>query len=179
MTNKNIQWWKIALLALGVLMIAGAVTYTLVTRTSAATASQAANLSKTAKTAGFVASDMDGELNWVKNLNTKFESNDFVIVILPGNDDVTRKVEQLVESTCEKIRQDRTSIEFMTLSPADPEFPLTLDRLAIHKLPAILIMAPAGKQQIIKSDITESKILEAYLSLQGTCVPGTSGCCSK
>jgi len=179
MTGEKIQRLQIALCLIGVLMIAGAVTYTLVTRTSAATASQASNLSKTAKTAGFVASDLDEELNWVKNLNTKFESNDFVIVILPGNDDLTGKVEQLVKSTCEKIRQDRTNIEAMTLSSTDPEFPLTLDRLAIHKLPAILIMAPAGKQQIIKSDITENKILEAYLRLQGTCIPGTSGCCSK
>ena len=173
MTGEKIRRLQIALCLIGVLMIAGAVTYILVIRTSAA------NLSNAARFAGFATSDLDGELNWVKDLNAKFENNDFVVVILPGNDDVTRKVEQLVKSTCEKIRQDRTSIEFMTLSPADPEFPLTLDRLAIHKLPAILIMAPAGKQQIIKSDISENKILEAYLRLQGTCIPGTSGCCSK
>jgi hypothetical protein len=122
---------------------------------------------------------MDGELNWVKNLNTQFETNDFVIVILPGNDALTGKVDQLVKSACEKIRQDRTNIEVMTLNSTDTEFPVTLDRLAIHKLPAVLIMAPAGKQQIIKSDITESKILEAYLRLQGTCIPGASGCCPK
>ena len=179
MTNKNIQWWKIALCILGVLMIAGAVTYTLVTRTSAATASQAANLSKTAKTAGFVTSDMDGELNWVKNLNTKFESNDFVIVILPGNDDLTRKVDQLVKSACEKIRQDRTRIEVMTLSSTDSEFQPSLDRLAIQRLPAILIIAPTGQGETIKGDITETKILQAYLSLQKACVPGASGCCPK
>ena len=173
MTGEKIRRLQIALCLIGVLMIAGAVTYILVIRTSAA------NLSNAARFAGFATSDLDGELNWVKDLNAKFENNDFVVVILPGNDDVTRKVEQLVKSTCEKIRQDRTNIEAMTLSSTDPEFPLTLDRLAIHKLPAILIMAPAGKQQIIKSDFSENKILEAYLRLQGTCIPGTSGCCSK
>jgi len=173
MTGEKIRRLQIALCLIGVLMIAGAVTYILVIRTSAA------NLSNAARFAGFVASDLDGELNWVKDLYTKFENNDFVVVILPGNDDLTRKVDQLVNSTCEKIRQDRTNIEVMTLSSTDPEFQTTLDRLAIHKLPAILIMAPAGKQQIIKSDFSENKILEAYLKLQGTCVPGASGCCSR
>ena len=38
MTNKNMQWWKIALCVLGVLMIAGVVTYTLMTRASASSA---------------------------------------------------------------------------------------------------------------------------------------------
>ncbi len=173
MTGEKMRRLQIALCLIGVLMIAGALTYILVIRTSAA------NLSNAARFAGFVASDLDGELNWVKHLYTKFENNDFVVVILPGNDDLTRKVDQLVNSTCEKIRQDGTNIEVMTLGPTDPEFQTTLDRLAIHKLPAILIMAPAGKQQIIKSDFSENKILEAYLKLQGTCVPGASGCCCK
>jgi uncharacterized protein (UPF0333 family) len=179
MTNKNIQWWKIALLALGILMIAAAVTYTLVTRTSAATASQAANLSKTATTANDATSGGEGELNWVRSLNTKFESNDFVIVIFPGNDDLTGKADQLVKIASEKIRQDGTSIEAMTLSSTDSEFQPTLDRLAIQKLPAVRIIAPTGQGETIKGDITETKILQAYLSLQKACVPGTSGCCPK
>jgi uncharacterized protein (UPF0333 family) len=179
MTNKNIEWWKIALCVLGVLMIAAAVTYTLVTRTSAATASQAANLSKTARAANFAASGGEGELNWVKNLSTKFESNDFVIVIFPGNDDLTAKADQLVKIASEKIRQDGTNIEAMTLSSTDSEFQTTLDRLAIQKLPAIRIIAPAGQGETIKGDITETKILQAYLSLQKACVPGASGCCPK
>ena len=179
MTNKNIQWWKIALCVLGVLMIAGAVTYTLVTRTSAATASQATNLSKTATTANVAGSDGDGELKWVKNLNTKFESNDFVIVIFAGNDDLTAKADQLVKIACEKIRQDGTNIETMTLSSTDSEFQPSLDRLAIQRLPAILIIAPTGQGETIKGDITETKILQAYLSLQKACVPGASGCCPK
>lgn len=177
--NKNIQWWKIALCVLGVLMIAGAVTYALVTRTSAATVSQKANLSKTAATASFATPDGEGELNWVKSLNTKFESNDYVIVIFAGNDDLTAKADQLVKTASEKIRQDGTNIGAMTLISTDSEFQPTLDRLAIQKLPAIRIIAPTGQGETIKGDITESKILQAYLSLQKTCVPGASGCCPK
>lgn len=177
--NKNIQRWKIALCVLGVLMIAFAVIYAVVIRGSVGTASPPANLPKTATPASITTSDSDGELNWVKNLNTKFESNDFVIVIFPGNDDLTTKVAQLVKIASEKIRQDGTNIEAITLSPTDPELPLTLDRLAIQKLPAVLIIAPTGQGETIKGDITETKILQAYLSLQKACVPGASGCCPK
>ena len=35
MTNKNMQWWKIGLCVLAVVMIAGIVTYTLMMHTSA------------------------------------------------------------------------------------------------------------------------------------------------
>jgi hypothetical protein len=179
MTNMNILWWKIALCVLGVLMIAGAVTYTVVTRTSAVTASQTANLSKRAATANVATSDGEGELNWVNNLSTKFESNDYVIVIFAGNDDLTAKADQSVKIACEKIRQDGTNIEAMTLSSTDSEYQTTLDRLAIQKLPAIRIVAPTGQGETIKGDITETKILQAYLSLQKACVPGVSGCCPK
>jgi len=179
MTNKNILLWKIALCVLGVLMISGAVTYAMVTRTSAVTASQAANLSKTATAANVATSDGEGELNWVKGLNTKFASNDYVIVIFAGNDDLTAKADQLVKTASEKIRQDGTNIGSMTLISTDPEFQPTLDRLAIQKLPAIRIIAPTGQGETIKGDITESKILQAYLSLQKACVPGASGCCPK
>jgi hypothetical protein len=179
MLNKNIQWWKIALLVLGVMMIAAAVTYTLVLRASAATASEASNFSKTATTANVATSDGEGELNWVKNLSTKFESSDYIIVIFAGSDDLTAKADQMVKIASEKIRQDGTNIEAMTLSSTDSEFQTTLDRLAIQKLPAIRIVAPTGQGETIKGDITETKILQAYLSLQKACVPGASGCCPK
>ena len=115
----------------------------------------------------------------MKNLNTKFESNDFVIVIFPGNDDLTAKADQLVKIACEKIRQDGTNIEAMTLSSTDSEFQTTLDRLAIQKLPVVRMIAPTGQGDTIKGDITETKILQAYLSLQKACAPGASGCCPK
>jgi len=67
----------------------------------------------------------------------------------------------------------------MTLSSTDPEFQASLDRLAIQKLPAVLLIAATGQGDVVKGDITEAKLLQAYLSLQKTCVPGASGCCPK
>lgn len=173
------QWWKIAACVLGVLMIAGAVTYTLMTRTSASSASPSINNPTTSKAAvNSPASDGVGELNWVKGLNSKYETNDFIFVVLPGNDDLTEKADQVVKTASEKMKQNGTAVDTMTLSSTDPEFGATMDRLAIQKLPAVVLFAATGQAAIIKGDITETKLLEAYLALQKTCVPG-SGCCGQ
>jgi hypothetical protein len=171
--NKNkMQWWVIALCALGVLMIAGAVTYILMTRTSTGSMPSAA-------AANANASDNIGELNWVKSLNAKYEANDFIIVVLPGSDDSTAKIDAVVKNVLEQIKQDGNAAEVMTLSRTDPELSLTADRLAIQKLPAVLIYSATGQRAILKGDITGEKLLQAYLTLQKACVPGVSGCCPQ
>ncbi len=199
MTNKNMQWWKIALCVLAVLMIAGAVTYTLMTRTSASSAaakvpastsnsspstaavSAPASTSNPAPSTAAVntpASDGVGELNWVKNLNSKFATYDFIFVLFPGNDDATAKADQAVKTALEQIKQNGGAVDTMTLSSTDPEFQATMDRLAIQPLPSVLVIAATGQGAIVKGDITDRKLLQAYLSLQKTCVPG-SGCCGQ
>jgi len=195
MTNKNIQWWKIAVCVLGILVIAGAVTYTLMTRTSASSAASTTSSptapaassptapatnspTPTATAANAPASDGSGELNWVKSLNSKWATNDFIFVVFPGDDDLTGKADQAVKTSLEKIKQAGTAAEALTLSSTDPEFQTTLDRLAIQKLPAVLVFAATGQGVIVKGDITETKLLQAYVSLQKTCVPG-SGCCGQ
>ena len=72
--NTN-QWWKIAVCIVGVLMIAGAITYTVMTRNAVSSNAQASN-SATSSTAASnnPTSDGVGELNWVKNLNSKYAS---------------------------------------------------------------------------------------------------------
>jgi hypothetical protein len=179
MTNKNMQWWKIALCALAVLMIAGAVTYTLMTRTSASpVALSASNPAPSTAAVNAPASGGAGELNWVKNLNSKFATYDFIFILFPGNDDATAKADQVVKTSLEKIKQSGGVVDAMTLSSTDPEFQSTMDRLAIQKLPAVLVFAATGQGAIVKGDITETKLLQAYVSLQKTCVPG-SGCCGQ
>jgi hypothetical protein len=177
--NKNsAQWWKIAVFILGVLMIAGAVTYTLVTRNAVSSNAQAGNSTATQTAAtSKPTSEGVGELNWVRSLDSKWGNNDFIFVLFPGNDDATGKMNQAAKTALEKIRKAGTSVELVTLISTDPEFQTTLDRLAIQKLPAVLVMAATGQGAIVKGEITETKLLDAYLTLQKTCVPGTSGCC--
>lgn len=177
---NHMQWWKIAVCALGIVMIAGAVTYTLITRASASsTAPSNSNPTPSAAAVNAPVSDGAGELKWVRSLSSKFETYDFIFVVFPGNDDLTSKADQVVKSALEKIRQSGSAVDAMTLSASDPEFQPTLSRLAIQKLPTVLVIAATGQGVVIKGDITETKVLQAYLNLQKACVPGNSGCCPK
>jgi len=174
------QWWKIAVCIVGVIMIAGAVIYTLMTRNAVSSNTQTGNSAALpAAASNKPTSDGVGELNWVQNLSAKYETNDYIFIILPGNEDLTSKVTQMVNSSVEKIRKEGIAIDIMTLSSKDPEFTQTTERLAIQKLPAVLLFAASGQGAILKGDITETKLLQGFITLQNTCIPGASGCCPK
>lgn len=175
---NNNQWWKIAVCVLGVLMIAGAVIYTVMTRNAVSSNAQTGNSAASSTAASNKpTSGGVGELNWVKNLSSKYETNDYIFIILPGSEDPTNNVTQMVNSSVEKIRKEGIAIDTMTLSSKDPEFTQTTERLAIQKLPAVLLFAASGQGAILKGDITETKLLQGFVTLQNTCVPGASGCC--
>jgi len=179
--NKNpAQWWKIGLCALGVLMVAGAIIYSLVIRNSAATGASANTVAAPAAAANNAQTSTGiGELNWTKNLGKNYASSDFIFVILPGSADSNKAVDQAVAGTIEKIKGDGAVAGVFTLSPEDPEFQITADRVKISKFPAILLLSPTGNGAIINGDITETKLLQAYLTVQQACIPGNSGCCPK
>ena len=172
------QWWKIALCLLGVVMIAGAITYTLMSRATASSASSG-NSASQASASNTQTSGGVGELNWVNALRTKYSATDFIFVVFPGDSNQTSKVEQSVKSAAEKMRQDGPIVESMTLPASDPEFSVTLERLGIQKLPAVLLMVSTGQGAIVKGEINETKLLQAYLTLVKTCTPGSSCCPGK
>jgi hypothetical protein len=185
-SNKTpkIKWWKIAGFALGILLIAAAATYALTTRNSAASSgplgngnvpSIGSNTGKSAPAAMGV-----GDLNWVQNLAAKFTDHDFIFVIMPGSDsDFTKTLTNRVSDAAAKIEAKGTRVETITLSPSDPEFPITTERLAITQLPAVLAIGISGNGAIMTGDITEGKLLQTYVTLsQPVCAPGSSpGCC--
>jgi len=179
--DKNpMNWWKIGLCALGVVMIGGAIIYSLMIRNGAnsgVSANAAASPAAPANSAQ--ASTGIGGLNWVKDIGQKYVNSDFIFVILPGNADSTKTVNQTVAGTIEKIKGDGAVADVYTLSSQDPEFQVTADRLKITKFPAVLLFASTGNGAIINDDITETKLLQAYLTVQQACVPGNSGCCPK
>lgn len=178
--DNRMKWWKIGLCALGVLMIAGAIVYSLMIRNNEGSGvSTDASATPTAATKAAQTSTGIGELNWVKDISQKFFNSDFIFVILPGSADATKTLDQTVAGTLEKIRGDGAVADVYTLSPQDPEFQVTADRLKITKFPAILLFASTGNGAIITGDITETKLLQAYLTVQQACIPGNSGCCPK
>jgi len=176
------QWWKIAGFALGILLIAAATTYALTTRNSAASSGPLGNVpsigSNTGKSAP--AAMGVGDLKWAKNLAAKFTDHDFIFVILPGNDsNSTETLSKRVSDAAAKIEARGARVETIALSASDPELSITLKRLAIGQLPAVLAISSAGNGAIMTGDITEGKLLQTYLTVsQPVCAPGgSSGCC--
>ena len=186
--------WKIAVCILGVLMVAGAVIYSLMMKQSATTAGanaansnanaiQSANDEKAVTQSNASTAAIDGEPAWVTSLQSKYKTNNFVFVIIPGNDSLTSEARQTVQSAIIKIRQSGTTVDTISINPKDPDLAVTAERLAIQKLPAVLLYNSTGSNTIIKGEISETKLLEAYLSLSktcepgSTCAPGKSSCC--
>ena len=182
--TPKMKWWKIAGFTLGILLIAAATTYALTTRNSAASSGPLTNgtvPSISTNTVKSAPSTMGiGDLKWTQNLTAKFTNHDFIFVILPENDsNSTETLINRVSDAAAKIEARGVRVETITLSPDDPEFSITLQRLAIGQLPAVLAISITGNGAIMTGDITEGKLLQTYLTAsQPVCVPGgSSGCC--
>ena len=161
---------KIALFALGMVIVMGVVAYSIVARNSNSAVMSAGNNSSS--TTGI------GGLAWVQNVSAKFADHDFVFVILPGSDDATQKIAPIVASAAAKIQAQGVRTDILTLNPSDPELSITAERLAVTQLPAILALSITGNGVIINGEITETKLLQAYLTASKPCAPGaSSGCC--
>jgi hypothetical protein len=176
------KWWKIAGFTLGILLIAAAATYSLTTRNSAASSGPLGNVpsigSNTSQSTP--ATTGVGDLKWTQNLAAKFADHDFIFVILPENDsNSTSTLTKRVSDAAAKIEARGARVETITLSPSDPELSITMKRLAIGQLPAVLAIGNSGNGAIITGDITEGKLLQTYLAVsQPVCAPGSSsGCC--
>jgi hypothetical protein len=177
----GIVWWKKAAFALGVLMVIGAVTYSLAIRPTASagnppatgSAPAVANPNSSAPPSNGIA-----ELNWTKNLKTRFVDQDFMFVILPGSSDLTKKIYPEMDRAVAKIKADGVRIDTLTLNSDDPELAITAQRLAITKLPAVIAFNSMGSGALVNGEITETKLLQAYLQAVKACALGSSsGCC--
>jgi hypothetical protein len=178
------QWWKIAIFALGMILVIVGATYSVVTRHINASSTPLDNGGVPqigASTDGNASSTLGiGDLVWVQKLNSIFADHDFIFVILPGSDsDSTETLVNRVSDAAIKIEAKGARVETMTLGASDPEFSATTERLAIAQLPAVLAIAISGNGAIITGDITEGKLLQTYLTVsQPICAPGSSsGCC--
>lgn len=182
--SQKREWWKIAGLALGILLIAGAATYSFTTRNSTALSgplgkgnvpSIGSNASKSAPgTMGI------GDLKWTKNVAAELTDHGLIFVILPGSvGDSNDTLANRISDATAIIEARHTSVGIFTLSASDPEFSITTERLAIAELPAVLVISNTGNGAIITGDITEGELLQTYVVVsQPVCAPGSSsGCC--
>jgi hypothetical protein len=191
-------WWKIAVFALGIVLIAGAVTYALTTRNSAASSGPLTNgnvpligsyTSLNVPRAGsytsinFPKATGIGDLKLSESLAAKFADHDFIFVTLSDNDiKSTKTLTNLISDATAKIEARGARVETITLSPDDPEFAITMRRLGIGGVPAVLAISVSGNGAIMTGDITEENLLQTYLTVlqPPVCAPGCapgSGCC--
>ena len=178
-------WWKIAVFALGVLMVVGATSYSIVTRHISASSTPLDNsgipqiASSTCQNAPNILGL--GDLAWIQNLSTTFTEHDFIFVILPDSDiNSTKTLTNRISDAAANIEARGARVETITLSTDDPEFSITMHRLAIGQVPAVLAISASGNGAIITGDITEGKLLQTYVvvSQPPVCAPGSSsGCC--
>lgn len=184
---KKKQAWKIAIFTLGMLMIVGATAYSIITRhISSNTPLDNSGVPQITSSTGGSAPNILGlgDLDWVQNLDATFTEHDFVFVILPGNnDDSTKKVASQVANVEAKIKAEGGRVSTLTLSPSDPEFSTTVERLAIEQLPAVLPINKNGNGAIVTGNFTEVELMQVYLTVSmpsSSCCPGSSsssGCC--
>ena len=178
------KWWKIAVFAIGMLMVIGASAYSIITRhiNASSTPLDKSGIPQIASNTGRNAASTlgIGDLLWVQELNAIFTNHDLIFVILPGNDsNSANTLADRISDATAIIEARHTSVGTFTLSASDPEFSITTERLAITQLPAVLVMSTSGNGAIITGDITEEKLLQTYVVVtQPVCAPGSSsGCC--
>jgi hypothetical protein len=184
------QWWKIAAFSLGMLMVVGAITYSLITRHTSASTVPLNNSSVPQIASGTYGNALSSlgisDLVWVKELNAVFTDHNLIFVILPGKDsNLNDTLANRISDATTKIEARHTIVGTFTLSASDPEFSVTTERLAIAELPAVLALSTSGNGAVITGDITEGKLLQTYVVVtQPVCAPGcntgsgSSGCCS-
>jgi len=179
------QLWKIAVFALGMLMVVGATSYAIITRhiNASSTPLDNSGIPQIASSTGKNVPNILGlgDLAWVQNLSTTFIEHDFIFVILPDSDiNSTKTLTNRISDAAAAIEARGARVEIITLSPDDPEFSITMHRLAIGQVPAVLAISVSGNGAIITGDITEGNLLQTYLvvSQPPVCAPGSSsGCC--
>jgi len=180
-SGSRVEWWKIAVFALGMIMVVAGIAYSLITRHSVASSNMVGNDTISSVPSSACAILGIGELVWAKDLDAEFIRTDFVFVVLPGSDgDSNQEITSQVDGVAEKIRAQGLNVHSMILSPNDPEFSKTTGKLAISQLPAVLILGKNGNGAIVTGNLDETKLLEAYLvvSQSPPCIPGSSsGCC--
>jgi len=180
------QWWKIAVFGLGVLLIIGATAYSLITRQTAASDATVDTSAIPQVAAGgcgnaLLSLGID-DLAWAQELTSMFSDSDFIFVILPGNDNNSNNtLTSRISEATSTIEARGARIGTFTLGSDIPEFSLTLQRLAVEQLPAVLAISASGNGAIMIGDITEGKLLQTYVTIsQPVCAPGSSpGCCPK
>jgi hypothetical protein len=179
--------WKIGVFIACLLVAVGAVVYSVAVRPAATAATTPA---KTVAQAGtpasvpFVPKTADKatvDPSWVKTMPDRFVGHNLVLIVMTkaGDIDTDQQIEATVASAIKTIETTGQKVDTLTLKPGDSDYSLTQKYLSITQLPSVAIFNNAGQGATAEGEITDTKILSAYLTItRAACAPGApSGCC--
>jgi len=114
-------------------------------------------------------------LDSLASLNKVAVNQDTVFVFIPakGNDIVSKEITDAIASAEQKIKSSGVSVGLYTLQSSSPEYANIATQLPP---PGMLVMSKGRGMGAVSGEITETKILQAYVasSRAGGC--GPSGC---
>lgn len=185
--NKR-QWWRIAVFALGMLLVVVGIIYSVVTRhpellskmlprVSTEWTSPGANSSAYANM-GFA------DAVWARNLAPDSAKYEYLFLILPGSTgDSAKAATRQVERAVAKMQADGLSVSSFTLSTSNPMYPKAVKRLAVSELPVVFVLGKGDNGAVVTSNFNERRLLEAYKAVSQAptcCTPGgPSSCCPQ
>jgi len=115
-------------------------------------------------------------LDSLASLNKVAVNQDAVFVFIPtkGNDTVNKETTDAIASAEQKLKSSGVSIGLYTLQSSSPEYANIAAQLP---LPGILVMSKGRGAGAVSGEITETKLLQAYVasSRAGGCCPSGSG----
>jgi hypothetical protein len=119
-------------------------------------------------------------LDSLASLNKIAVNQDAVFVFIPAKDKdiVSKEVTDVIASAKQKIESSGVKLGLYTLQPGSPEYANLAAQLT---LPGMLVMRKGRGMGTVSGEITEEKILQAYVasSQAGGCCPSggdSSGC---
>lgn len=119
-----------------------------------------------------------GELESIDALLAEVAKNDFVFAVLPGMKKQSRKnVAVALKPTVKKLRAEGVGVATFTMKRDSKATALAAKRLNIQDLPAVLALKQGGQGAVVTGDITQARLLEAYLHACKSC--GDCGGCGS
>jgi len=122
-------------------------------------------------------------LDSLATLNKVAVNQDAVFVFIPakGTDTVGKETTDAIASAEQKIKSTGASLGLYTLQPGSPEYANIASQLT---LPSMLVMSKGRGMGAVSGEITETKLLQAYVASSraggcgpsSSCGPSTPGC---
>jgi hypothetical protein len=171
--------WKIGIVIAVLLLVAGAIIYSVVSKNTATAVAGSATCNSPAGPAAGAPSNPDfSDLNWAQDIGAKLADSNYTLIFLAADsEDVNTKAKTELANACNKIMGQGVKLSGLTIDQQNPEYSTTISRMSSAPLPAVFLVAKNFNGLMITGDITETRVFQAFLTLAKACAPGSSSSC--